>query len=551
MIIKKLIIKNFKKFDVNTKPFEFNDDINILVGDNECGKSTILEAIDMCLNLCYRGRPVLSELTTDFFNSKCVKEYLQGHMSADSLPEIRIEAFIDGYPELKGKNNSLNEDTQGLFVRIFFDPSRSGAYADFIADPANVTTLPVEFYKVEWFAFSWDPMTHSGNRMNCLFIDPSRLHPTYGRSRYINTVLNSSLNKAERAKLNLNFRQLKATFDGDPQVEKINTELDADKSITNGALRITTDTSTINTWESNLHLTVDSISLNHIGKGEQNKIQIKLSLKNKAGDMHVVMIEEPENHLSHMNLVELIKYIETKNQGKQIFITTHSSYVLNKLSINKLCLLSNGYVQLKSLDKKVVNLVKRLPGYDTLRVVLAKKVILVEGPSDELLIKKIFLSKYSCLPEDKCIDVIVVRGLGFFTYLEIGKELKHLVRVVRDNDGDFEQNIAAWKADYKDHPFIKFYSPTDKKQSSLEPALIYANSSDLNQLDKFAKTCLSTRTFNNYKKVASLADRQKFLLDWFTGSDKGARKVDAAIQIFDTPEAINYPDYLIEAATFD
>jgi AAA15 family ATPase/GTPase len=551
MIIKKLIIKNFKKFDVNTKPFEFNDDINILVGDNECGKSTILEAIDMCLNLCYRGRPVLSELTTDFFNGKCVKEYLLGHKSADSLPEIRIEAFIDGYPELKGKNNSLKEDTQGMFVRIFFDPSRSGAYADFIADPANVTTLPVEFYKVEWFAFSWDPMTHSSNRMNCLFIDPSRLHPTYGRSRYINTVLNSSLNKAERAKLNLNFRQLKATFDGDPQVVKINNELDADKSITNGALRITTDTSTINTWESNLHLTVDSISLNHIGKGEQNKIQIKLSLKNKAGDMHVVMIEEPENHLSHMNLVELIKYIETKNQGKQIFITTHSSYVLNKLSINKLCLLSNGYVQLKSLDKDVVRLVKRLPGYDTLRVVLAKKVILVEGPSDELLIKKIFLSRYDCLPEDKCIDVIVVRGLGFSTYLEIGKELKHLVRVVRDNDGDFEQNIAVWKADYKDHPSIEFYSPTDNKQSSLEPALIYENSSDLNQLDKLAKTCLSTKTFNNYKKVASLADRQKFLLDWFTGSDKGARKVDAAIRIFDTPEAINYPEYLKKAAAFD
>lgn len=38
--IKKLRVKNFKKFSDAT--FEFNDDINVLVGDNECGKSLAL-----------------------------------------------------------------------------------------------------------------------------------------------------------------------------------------------------------------------------------------------------------------------------------------------------------------------------------------------------------------------------------------------------------------------------------------------------------------------------------------------------------------------------
>jgi len=40
--IKKLRVKNFKKF-VN-QMFEFNDDMNVIVGDNECGKSSLLEA---------------------------------------------------------------------------------------------------------------------------------------------------------------------------------------------------------------------------------------------------------------------------------------------------------------------------------------------------------------------------------------------------------------------------------------------------------------------------------------------------------------------------
>ncbi len=40
MKIKKLNLNNFKKYQ--DQVFEFNDDINIIVGDNESGKSTVL-----------------------------------------------------------------------------------------------------------------------------------------------------------------------------------------------------------------------------------------------------------------------------------------------------------------------------------------------------------------------------------------------------------------------------------------------------------------------------------------------------------------------------
>ena len=51
MAIEKVIIQNFKKFK---NPFEikFNENINLLVGDNESGKSTILEAIHVALRVC-------------------------------------------------------------------------------------------------------------------------------------------------------------------------------------------------------------------------------------------------------------------------------------------------------------------------------------------------------------------------------------------------------------------------------------------------------------------------------------------------------------------
>jgi len=128
---------------------------------------------------------------------------------------------------------------------------------------------------------------------------------------------------------------------------------------------------------------VDDVPFHFIGKGEQSNVQIKLAIQNKSHDIDLVMMEEPENHLSHGNLNKLVHYIETQRGDKQLFLTTHSSYVLNKLSIDKICLVQSGYKRLHKLDSDVVKTLKRLPGYDTLRVALSEKVILVEGPSDE------------------------------------------------------------------------------------------------------------------------------------------------------------------------
>ncbi len=70
MIVKKLILENFKRY--RNQSFEFNDDINIIVGDNESGKSSLLEALEICLNFTYRGRSLNAELMIDLFNNLTV-----------------------------------------------------------------------------------------------------------------------------------------------------------------------------------------------------------------------------------------------------------------------------------------------------------------------------------------------------------------------------------------------------------------------------------------------------------------------------------------------
>jgi hypothetical protein len=67
---------------------------------------------------------------------------------------------------------------------------------------------------------------------------------------------------------------------------------------------------------------------------------------------------------------------------------------------------------------------KRLSGYDTLRMVLSKEVILVEGPSDDLVVQRAFRDARRVPPLEVGVDIISVRGLAFKRFLDIAVGLR-------------------------------------------------------------------------------------------------------------------------------
>ncbi len=67
MAISKITICNFKGFK-GTFKLELNQGLNILVGNNETGKSTVLEAIHLALTGLYNGKYINSELSQYLFN---------------------------------------------------------------------------------------------------------------------------------------------------------------------------------------------------------------------------------------------------------------------------------------------------------------------------------------------------------------------------------------------------------------------------------------------------------------------------------------------------
>ena len=162
MYIKKVIIENFKCFE-GTFSLALNKNLNILVGDNEAGKSSILEAIHLALSGWIYGRYLRTELTQSLFNEKVVDNYLKSLKKAEKLspPSIVIELYfeIDDDPLkaiFEGNGNSLKQKACGLQFKISYIEKYQREYDIMLENPEEIGSLPIEYYDFSWSSFARD-----------------------------------------------------------------------------------------------------------------------------------------------------------------------------------------------------------------------------------------------------------------------------------------------------------------------------------------------------------------------------------------------------------
>ena len=123
LTITKIKLHNFKRF--RELMLDVNPDINILIGDNESGKSTILQAID----LVARGsRTRIENIGLDrLFNVEAMDMFMNSARNLNDIPELYIELYFDNQPDigLEGMNNSLNVNCSGIRLRCFLNDKSS------------------------------------------------------------------------------------------------------------------------------------------------------------------------------------------------------------------------------------------------------------------------------------------------------------------------------------------------------------------------------------------------------------------------------------------
>lgn len=529
MLIQMVKIQNFKSFK-NFK-LELNEDINIIVGNNEEGKSTLLEAINLALCGQLNGRNIINELSPHIFNIHTVKEYISQLRSGlyPELPRILIELYLKESEEtvdLYGSNNTERINSPGIFLSIEFNEEFALEYEKYIQQPDDLRTIPVEFYSVKWYSFGYNVITTRSIPINVSLIDTTIVKMQNGTDQYISKIIADTLDPKERVNMAIDYRKLKEVLGEQEGIKSINAKLSMKKGdITDKDLTVSFDISSKANWESSLQSYLNEIPFHYSGKGEQNTVKLKLAIETKADKAHLILIEEPENHLSFSNMNKLINHISEKCQGKQMIITTHSTFVLNKLGIEKVILIKNGTcMTLKDLTKGTQNYFMKLPGYDTLRMLLAKKTILVEGPSDELIVQRAYYQSKGKLPIEDGIDVVSVDSLAFKRFLEIAKELKLEVSVVTDNDGNLEK-LRKKYVNYLGLDHVKICYDDNEEYTTLEPQIIRYNG--LAKLNEILG-----------KEFSSEEEMESYLIN---------NKTNWALKVFESEKTIKIPEYIENA----
>lgn len=548
MFIQRIIIENFKCFEGKFN-LTLSKNLNILVGDNEAGKSTILEAVHLALSGWIYGRYLRTELTQSLLNKKVINNYLESLKNGSPLPlpSIMIELFFEIEDDslkatFEGNGNSLRQNACGVQFKVAYNEKYQGEYEIMLSNDEEIDSLPIEYYDYSWSSFARDDrLTPKTIPFKSAFIDSANSRYQSGSDVYISRIIRDFLSDEQKIRISQAHRRLKDAFANSSIIEQVNEEIEQ-QQISDKKVELSVDMSTQTAWETSISTYLDAIPFNHIGRGEQCLVKTKLALSHKkAQEANILLLEEPENHLSHAKLNRLLRYIKDSHTEKQIIISTHSSFVANKLGLGNLILLNvdNGTakrneIRLSDLDESTRVYFEKLAGYDTLRLILCRKAILVEGPSDELVVQKAYMCQNNGkLPIEDEVDVIAV-GLSFLRFLEIAEKIRKPVVVVTDNDRDYENKVQKKYRPYNDCPTIRICADARNNLNTLEPQMADANSDRLDTL----RTILGIEA-ETYPDTESISEfMQKHKTDW-------------ALKIFDTDKDIKFPQYILDAVGWE
>ena len=533
MKITKVKIENYKQFD--NFSLNLNDQLNILIGDNSSGKSSILEVVNLALTGYYRNQNLKNNLTSEIFNKEKVQEYIESLKTDNKLepPNIKIELYIEDIDaDFMGDLCSEIGDHCGISYKVCFDESYNSHYEEWLNNQSEKKSLPIEFYKIEWQTFNRSNVFPKSLPLKCSLINGTDYIYQNGSSVFVARNIKNNLNNDDQIILSQTYRESLDSFENNNTIKNINTK----PEIKNAGIRgknvaISIHDNNINDWEDVIVVKLNEINYPLLGQGEQSMFKIKLALShNKQKEKNLILIEEIENHLSVLNLQSFVKEIEDLPtfQDKQIIITSHNNYIINRLNIKNIILLNQmNQITFKDIENETARYFQKLSSLNTLNLILSKKVILCEGPADELIIQKLYLLKYGRLPQEDDVQVICV-GTSAKRFIELGKKLTGVkIAVVLDNDEKKDELEAEYATILSDVNNIKLFTGDTDAEWTLEPCLIKSFTDDkLKQILNYNGNDLNTYMKNN--------------------------KTECALQIFEKEDLTEsqFPDYIKKAIEY-
>lgn len=449
--IKSIRLKNFKRFQ--KYEVSFFENTNILIGDNEAGKSTILSAIDLCISAS-RSKIEIHGIE-NIFNQRSIYEFFSTGKKFSELPIMEIEIFISGIEDefFNGKNNSYSALKDGMRLRCSPDEALIKEIKEILAEPEN--HFPFEYYKINFETFSGN--SYSGNKrpIKYVMIDTAISNNEYAHKEYTRNMYECSLEGNEKAKHSFLYRSTKENFSSGV-LKELNERVKYKFGLKNNSK---------SNFESDLTILDNDIPIEYKGKGQQCFVKANFALSKRKNGHDVVLIEEPENHLSHIKMKCLIEEIDS-TKTRQLIITTHNPLICSRLDLRNVQILSgkdDKPIVLNDIPEDVAEFFIKAPDNNLLEFILSEKCILVEGDAEYILMESFFYKEIGKKPHECGVAIISVNGTGFKNYMQVAKATKAKVAVIRDNDKNGNENCIENYADYLTESIQIFFDPSDDR----------------------------------------------------------------------------------------
>jgi putative ATP-dependent endonuclease of OLD family len=496
MYLSNIKLWNFRKFGSTSSSIDlkspnldlnFTNGLNVLIGENDSGKTAIIDAIKLVLKShSYEWIRVSDE---DFFN--------------DSL-RFRIELKFDDFSEKEASyftewltHTGEGEDTK-VYLRLIYDvqrnkerilPSDVKAGADEIGSSIDAEAreqLKVTYLKPLRDAES-ELISKKYSRLSQIFKGHEAFKGKDNNHHLMN--ISGQFNKSielyfEGKKIDPNdpttYQALPDT-DGKKLKGKIDEYIEAFCSGKQSKLVVA---------EGNLRSILEKLELSlkneiNLGLGTLNRLFMAAELlhlnKNNWDGIRLGLIEELEAHLHPQSQMQVIERLQ-KEKNIQLILTTHSPNLASKVKLENLIIcnesttfpLGETYTKLESSDYIFL---ERFLDVTKANLFFAKGIIMVEGWSEEILIPALArkMKKDGILAKDLTdagVSIVNVGSLAFLRYSRIflrknEPEINVPVAIITDIDiPEYEYDTP--NKEYKHRDPIEIKSEADTKTNKLQ-----------------------------------------------------------------------------------
>ncbi|PKE19505.1 ATP-dependent nuclease [Macrococcoides caseolyticum] len=479
MLISRACIKGYRNLkEVNLKL----NRLVIFIGENNSGKSNILKAMTLPflnneignINKNLGWDDINNELKKNYFEfiKLNIEKIINNQIEVDDFQKVVPSVFVKVTFTPKGSdefyvrkwNNSL-EDSEGLYqieyryiienIKQLLDHVKIilvGKSQDDI-EKMKLNLLPIEMYKYslvipktnEQVAFT-DLSNFKYDSLAAERDDFSHKNTQLG-SQALVSLLHNKLGNEQKIKVEASygkfFEDLKeiSNLDGIFNWQE-NSDIENAKEFFE-QISLLPNMPSISSLLNNVKLGIGDEYLHSQGLGYRNLIYLLVMMNslevNKEAALNILTVEEPEAHLCISNEKLLASFINSNINSSdqiQVFISTHSSEFLNKLELKNVTVVKEGRAfSLSSVvDEPELDYLAKKPNLDFLKFLFSRKCILVEGPSEEMLIKSYLASQKNSLND---IEVISLHK-GFKNmldiWLKVNENTSNRIGIIRDFD---------------------------------------------------------------------------------------------------------------------